>query len=203
MKKAILLALLLFAAGCETLAPRVEGPANQAAWEARRAWLASLERWQLEGRVAIAAYGEGWNASLEWRQDGERLDVHFSGPLGVGSASVTGTPERLEVRTADGEHFVTRNPESDLYWQLGWTAPLDRMPYWVLGLPGPGADFSLEVDGAGRPVRLVQAGWTVDYIDYLLLDTEPAAHALPRKIEMRREDVRIRLVVGEWMLDKT
>lgn len=200
MRKLVILTCLLFAAGCETLAPRVEGPADPAAWQARRAWLETLAAWQLEGRVAIAAGDEGWTASLGWQQDGERLDVSFSGPLGVGSARIAGTPERLEVHTTDGEHFMTGDPERDLYLHLGWTAPLDRMPYWVLGLPGPGSDYQLEVDAAGRPVQLVQGEWTVDYIDYLLLDGLPPERALPRKIEMRRQDVRIRLVVGEWTL---
>lgn len=196
--KGLLLAGALLAAGCETLAPRVEGPADPKAWEARRAWLESLTAWRLEGRAAIAAYGEGWNASVDWTQDGERLDVNFSGPLGVGSARIAGTPDQLEVHTTDGEHFMTENPEADLYWQLGWTAPLDRMPYWVLGLPGPGDEPVLEIDAAGRPVRLVQGEWTVDYVDYLLIDD--AGHALPRKIEMQREGVRIRLVVSDWSI---
>lgn len=200
MKRLLLASLLFLLAGCETLAPRVEGPANIAAWEARQQSLRALDNWQLEGRVAIAAYGDGWNANIDWVQLGAHLDVNFSGPLGVGSARVAGTPELLEVHTTEGEHFVTSDPETDLYWQLGWTAPLDRMPWWILGLPGPGAEPELQVDGAGRLVQLQQGGWTVDYIDYLLLDS---GRAMPRKIEMRRGEVRIRLVVGEWLLPET
>lgn len=197
MRKMLLLGLVILVAGCETLAPRVQGPADLDAWEERRDWLQSLRRWKLEGRVAIAAYDDGWNASVDWTQRDDHLDVKFSGPLGVGSARIDGTPELLTVQTSDGQQFVTRDPETDLYWQLGWTAPLDRMPYWVLGLPGPGAQPVIEVDGGGRPERMQQGGWTITYVDYLLLD---GGEALPRKVEMERAGVRIRLIVSKWDL---
>lgn len=196
-KRALWLLPLLFLAGCETLAPRVDGPADWQAWEARRDRLSDLDHWRLEGRVAIAVADEGWNANLHWTQAGEQLDVGFSGPLGVGSARVSGTVDRLEVRTSDGERFVTDDPETDLYWQLGWTVPLDRMRHWVLGLPAPDAGAQLEVDGAGRLAGLAQGNWTVEYREYLVTDS---GRVLPRKIEMRRDDIRIRLVVGEWRL---
>src|SRR5690606_2764021 len=63
MKRALLLPLLLLA-GCETLAPRVDGPADWQAWEARQERLSVLDHWRLEGRVAIAVSDEGWNANL-------------------------------------------------------------------------------------------------------------------------------------------
>lgn len=194
---AILLLSAIFLSGCETLAPRVEGPADMQAWKARQERLAGLDEWQLQGRVAIAMADDGWNANVDWIQSGETMDVNFSGPLGIGSARVAGTPARLEVHTTDGEHFMTTDPETDLYWRLGWTAPLDRMRYWVLGLPGPHGNPVLEIDAAGRLVALQQGGWTVEYVDYLVTDSD---RVLPRKIEMRREGVRIRLVVGEWRL---
>lgn len=196
MKKLLPLLLLLLA-GCETLAPRVEGPADLDTWQARQAWLTELREWRLEGRAAIATADDGWNANVDWVQLGDHISLRFSGPLGVGSARIDGTPDAVEVLTADGERFFTRNPEADLYWQLGWTAPVAHMPYWVRGIPGPGEVDQLEVDAAGRLLRMEQDGWEVEYDTYRLLDDD---RALPRKLEMRRGDVRIRLVISEWNL---
>lgn len=194
----------LLLAGCATTKPveRTPGPANTEAWESRKSWLEGLDRWTLDGRTAIAAYDEGWNASILWRQRGTLMDVNLSGPLGFGSARVTGTAEVLTVETSDGETFVTTDPESDLYWQLGWTAPLDRMRYWVLGLPGPGPVTSMKLDGAGRIAELKQGRWTVDFADFLAVAApDGSQRALPRKLTMFRENVRIRLVVSEWTLE--
>lgn len=198
MRLACLLALILLT-GCQTVLTRAAGPGNAEAWNERREWLASLDQWTLEGRAAIAAYDEGWNANVFWQQQNEKMDVRFSGPLGMGSAAISGTPQVLTVETAEGETFTTTDPETDLYWHLGWTAPLDRMRYWVLGLPGPGPVLKQELDGAGRLIRLQQGGWTVDYADFLAL---PGGKSLPRKLEMRRDGVRIRLVVSGWELSE-
>lgn len=200
---ALILAGVLLS-GCATTKPvaRTPGPADEEAWELRKSWLETLDRWTLDGRTAIAAYDEGWNASILWRQRGTLLDVNLSGPLGFGSARVTGTPEVLTVETSDGETFVTTDPESDLYWQLGWTAPLDRMRYWVLGLPGPGPVTSMKLDGAGRITELKQGRWTVDFTDFIEVQAlDGRNRVLPRKLTMSRENVRIRLVVSEWTLE--
>ncbi|MDX1454414.1 MAG: lipoprotein insertase outer membrane protein LolB [Gammaproteobacteria bacterium] len=196
----LLLGLLGACSTSQALKP-VDGPADTETWEDRRAWLLEQDRWDLDGRTAIAAYDEGWNASILWRQRGILMDVRLSGPLGFGSARVTGTPELLTVETSDGETFVTSDPETDLYWQLGWTAPLDRMRYWVLGLPGPGEVSGLEVDGAGRLRGFRQGRWQVDFEDYLQVTApDGSQRALPRKLEMFRDNVRIRLIVAEWEL---
>ncbi len=195
--KRLLLPLLLLLSACQPLAPRVEGPADLEAWQARQAWVREITDWSLEGRAAIAAGNDGWNASIDWVQLGEHLSLKFSGPLGVGSASIEGTPEAVEVLTGDGERFFTRDPEADLYWQLGWIAPIAHMPYWVRGIPGPGEVGLLEIDAAGRLLRMEQDGWEVEYDTYRLLEGD---RALPRKLEMRRGDVRIRLVVSQWKL---
>lgn len=202
MLGSLLLGSLLLA-GCATTAlERAPGPGNEEAWTERKAWLQGMDRWTLDGRTAIAAYDEGWNASILWRQRGTLMDVNLSGPLGFGSARVTGTAEVLTVETSDGETFVTTDPESDLYWQLGWTAPLDRMRYWVLGLPGPGPVTSMKLDGAGRITELKQGRWTVDFTDFLAVTAaDGSQRALPRKLTMLRENVRIRLVVSEWTLE--
>lgn len=196
-RTAVLLLSFALLGGCTTILPRADGPANQARWEARQAELAAIDHWTLSGKAAIATADDGWNASVDWRQRGEMLEVLFSGPLGFGSARVTGTAEVLTVQTADGETFVTSNPEADLYWNLGWTAPIDKMRYWVIGIPAPGPLEELVVDAAGRVLLIRQAGWQVDFQDYLAVDRQAA---MPRKLSMTRDDIRIRLVVGEWQI---
>jgi len=77
-------AALAVLAGCRTLPP---APPPSASWEVRRPQLQSLTHFQLRGRVAVAAGGEGFNANLHWTQDGARSEVTLEGPLGAGGAA--------------------------------------------------------------------------------------------------------------------
>jgi outer membrane lipoprotein LolB len=192
----VILVLLIALAGCETLAPRVEGE-DREAFDARRSELLGMPGWGLEGRVAIRAGDEGQSANLAWNQEGEFFDIRLHGPFGAGNTHIIGTADELLLETSDGEQLHTRSPEADLYWRLGWTLPLDRMPYWILGLPGPGSLDRLEVDGAGRLQSLRQGSWQLDIPQYLERDD---GRIMPRKLTLERDDVRIRLVIDEWQL---
>src|SRR5215472_13625925 len=90
-------AALAVLAGCRTLPP---APPPSASWEVRRPQLQSLTHFQLRGRVAVAAGGEGFNANLHWTQDGARSEVTLEGPLGVGGAQLTATGDELTVVTS-------------------------------------------------------------------------------------------------------
>ncbi|HEY2339194.1 MAG TPA: lipoprotein insertase outer membrane protein LolB, partial [Steroidobacteraceae bacterium] len=90
-------ALIAVLAGCRTPPP---APAPGQSWEARRPQLQSLQHFVLRGRVAVAAGGEGFNASLRWTQEGNRTQVTLGGPLGVGGAQLTATGDDLTVITA-------------------------------------------------------------------------------------------------------
>lgn len=191
-----LVVLLMVLAGCETLAPRVAGEDREAFAE-RRDELLGMQHWGLEGRVAIRAGDEGQSATLIWSQEGEFFDIRLHGPFGAGNTHIIGTADELLLETSDGEQLHTRAPEADLYWRLGWTLPLDRMPYWILGLPGPGRLDRLEVDGAGRLQSLRQGAWQLDIPQYLERDD---GRVMPRKLTLERDDVRIRLIIDEWQL---
>ena len=75
--RAALAAVLVFAAlaGCRTApvpAPAVIGPGADAPWPLQRAALEKLEQYSLVGRVAVAANGQGFSASLRYQQAAAR-----------------------------------------------------------------------------------------------------------------------------------
>lgn len=188
--------ILLVLAGCETLAPRVAGE-DTAAWDARRERLQAMEKWSLEGRIAIRTADDGQSANLSWEQEGDHFQAQLFGPFGAGNTRIIGTAEELLLQTADGDELYTRNPERDLYWELGWTVPLEQMPYWVRGLPGPGKAENVEIDGAGRLQSLRQGQWTLEIPQYI---ESEGGEIMPRKVTLQRKDVRIRLIIDEWNL---
>jgi outer membrane lipoprotein LolB len=178
--------------GCATLR-RAEAP-DPAAWAARRAALAPVSDYRLEGRISIAAGREGVSGSLDWTQRGAALDARFAGPFGLGGLRIWGDAENLELRTRKGEQVSIVDPERDLEARLGWSIPIRAMRYWLLGVPAPDTSFVAEVDGRGRARVLEQADWRVSYDEY----QRAASHELPRRFVIERVGVRIKVLVDRW-----
>jgi outer membrane lipoprotein LolB len=67
---------------------------------------------------------------------------------------------------------------------------------------GLAADVSaaehIERDGEGRPRRVRQMGWEIEYLDWY--PAEGDRPVLPRRIEAVNGDAKVRLVVDSWTL---
>lgn len=179
-------------AGCVPV-QRVDGPAD---YVARQEALSALERWSVTGRIGVTLDERGFTGALSWRQDGERLDMRFHGPLGAGAFRLGGTPDELVLETSDGQQQVLIDPEATLRAQLGWSVPVDAMRYWLLGLPYPAWPATEEFDEAGNLVRLDQKDWRVEYDRYDTVDT----WLMPRRVRVAGADVTVRLAIHDWTL---
>ena len=161
-----------------------------AAWEQRVADLQALSSWRLEGRVAVAAGTQGWQASLNWRENGALAEVHLSGPLGVGSMVLKRGPDGLSLNGAPPSDAVL----VQLQERLGFELPIDHLRYWLLGVPDPSAAFELKRNDQDRALLLTQDDWTVDYDRYMPVDGD----LLPSHLVLHRANVRVRIVVDHW-----
>jgi outer membrane lipoprotein LolB len=184
-------AVLLLAAGCTTLPPA--GDAGD--WPARRAALQALERWSLDGRIAVAAGEDGFSGGFDWVQSGTLAEVELSGPMG-GSAvkiRVQGDQAVVSVRgrdaaDADAQALLAR------YFGPGRKLPAAEMRYWLLGVPAPHAPAEESLGDDRRLAMLSQSGWQVRFDRY-----EPVgALVLPARLEMTTEGLRLRVVVSGW-----
>jgi outer membrane lipoprotein LolB len=185
-------AMLAVLAGCRTLPPTPPPSAN---WEIRKPQLQTLEHFALRGRVAVAAGSEGFNANLHWTQDGGRSQVTLQGPLGVGGAELTAAGDDLTVVTSRGEHIESAAAHAELAARLGFDPPLSSLRYWVLGVPDPTQPASESLDLAQQRLSgLTQSGWHVEYQSYAFA----AGEALPARLTLQRDAVRVRLLVDDW-----
>jgi len=184
-------AALAALAGCRALPPLPPG----IPWEERRPQLQARVHFELRGRVAVAAGAEGFNANLHWIQDGARSQLTLEGPLGVGAAQVTARGDDLELTTARGEQTDSAAAHAQLVARLGFDPPLAALRYWVLGVPDPATPATESLDsGRQRLSSLTQQGWQVDYNGYASANGQ----ALPARLTLRRDAVRVRLLVDEW-----
>src|SRR5690242_6538445 len=77
VRGALWAAAVVMLASCRTV-PTIHEP-SATAWEQRRSQLQARDRFELKGRVAVAAGGEGFNARLRWTQDGKQTHMSLDG----------------------------------------------------------------------------------------------------------------------------
>jgi len=192
---AVLCAALLTAlAGCRTAPPRaIVGPGADAPWPEQRAALEQLERYALNGRVAVAANGDGFSASLRYTQQGRGANLALDGPLGIGGLRVEFDDRNLEIATSRGDRLDGPEARAELERRLGFELPLAELRWWLLGLPAPG-DSAVDADGTGEIRSFTQRGWRVS------IDSRAAGlgFALPRRLTAERDGARMKLLVERW-----
>lgn len=178
-------------------APPMDPAAAQQAAAAREA----LSDWGLSGRVAISTAGRGGNARIDWTQRGERYDIALSAPVTRQSWRLAGDAARARLDGVEGGPRESADVEALLLAATGWDIPVRAMVAWVRGVPAPAAGqggFTLQPAADGLPARLVQDGWEIDYREWSA--GEGARPALPRRIEARRGEARVRLLVDDWVV---
>jgi outer membrane lipoprotein LolB len=183
---ALLLALLL--AGCAAM-PSVPPQHPGAA--------AELDHWAFNGRVSLTREETGWHAALTWREYTGEYVLRVAGPLGQGAFELSGDAGGVMLVDADGRTFTARDADALLQHVTGWTLPVSGLHYWVRGLAVPGVEAQVERDTAGLVSRLVQSGWVIRYDRYRSVDGIP----LPGRLRMEQDNVLVRLVIDEWLLN--
>jgi outer membrane lipoprotein LolB len=159
-------------------------------WTQRLGNLQKAEFWQLDGRAAVAIGEQGWQATMDWRQQGESTEVHLAGPLGIGALVLSRTPAGLSLNGAAPNDAVL----AQLQQRLGFDLPLDQLRYWLLGVPDPRSTFDLVRNDQDRARQLIQAGWSVDYDRYMPIGGD----LLPEQMVLNHQGVRVRIAVDHW-----
>jgi outer membrane lipoprotein LolB len=159
----------------------------------RQARLASLDQWQLRGRIAVETDDRAFQGSLAWAVEPDGISLTVRGPLGAGAMQVTGTPERL-VLISRGEQRVLSDPESELSALLGWWMPVQSLRYWLLGLPDPDYAANANYGQDGVVTTLEQRLWQLSYDRYAMTN----GLLLPQRIALRHRELSMNLVVDRW-----
>ena len=194
MRRVWLICLLLLA-GCATRPP-VSEPVPEAAWLTHRALLEALTDWQVRGRVAVRTGEDGWNAHFDWHQQGQDYLIRLRGPFGQGAVELHGNAMGVWLKQADQTPVFALDPETLLEQQTGWRLPVAGLSSWLRGLPVAGLASDLHWDMHGRLLQLRQDGWLVDYSRY----REQGDVALPQKLKLERDMVKVRFVIDDWLL---
>jgi outer membrane lipoprotein LolB len=189
------LAALLLASGCRTLPTGAPvGPGADAPWPEQRAALEKLDRYALNGRVAVAANGQGFSASLRYQQRASHSNLALDGPLGIGGLRVEIEGEDIEIATSRGEKLDGQAARDELERRLGFQLPLDELRWWLLGIPAPGEASVNQDSGSGEIRDFSQGGWRVS-----INSRAPGlGFSMPQRLTAEREGARLKLFVQGW-----
>jgi outer membrane lipoprotein LolB len=212
LKAASALAMVVALSGCVSLderkapsAPAVVTTVSAQAQQAEAARVAALRaqpQWSFQGRVAINKGRNGGNGRIDWQQQDRQYVVELSAPVTRQSWKLTGDShhEGGRLEGLDGGPREGEDAQQVLLDATGWDIPVNQLPDWVRGLVADDTAPAEQVerDGEGRPRRVVQMGWQIQYLDWY--PAEGDRPVLPRRIEAVNGDAKVRLVVDSWVL---
>ena len=179
--------LVLMLSACSTVPVEPEVHYSKIA----REHLYKLERWSFEGRLALTGKNDSWSASINWGHRPDDEKIKLSGPLGQGATVIQLTGDLVTIDRGDGQAQSSTQPEEFINQQLGMFVPVHSLRYWVVGLPEPTSAFVETATG------FKQAGWFIEYKQMQPVDDQ----SMPRKITVTNEQVKLKLIIDQWVLN--
>lgn len=151
-----------------------------------------LRSFALEGRFSLRHEEKSYTGRLSWRHVGGQDAVLLASPFGQGMAEIVSDAAGVVLTAGDGKSYAAPDAETLTQEVLGYPLPLNRLLDWVRAR---GASGTVDAqDGFGRPLRLRQGAWRIDY-EYDNDDPQ----ALPGRLFVRRDDgLELRLRIDEW-----
>lgn len=147
----------------------------------------------LNGRIAVKYNGSRESAGLRWTHTVQSDEILLLAPLGQTAARVYSDAMHTTLDEGD-KHYQADNAESLMQQVLGWYLPLSGLHHWLLGMADTGSPAQIEHEGNGQIAVLRQDGWEVRYLGY----TGAKPDSLPKRMQLRHEDLQVQLLIDEW-----
>jgi outer membrane lipoprotein LolB len=179
--------------------PAAERERAEQAQAAREQALARDGAWSLQGRAAITRGDKGGSGRIDWRQDGGTYTLALSAPVTRQSWRLLGDETGARIEGLDGGPREGGDASRLLLEAAGLEVPVDALASWVRGARAEQGRFGparLEFDAGHRLARLVQGGWTIDYVAWQ--SVQPGVPALPTRLNAERGEAQVRLIVDSW-----
>lgn len=178
---AVIVSLAWALGGCATVAP------PRAAIDAPFA-----DAWTLQGRLGVQTDDQSLAGQIRWEHSAGGDQVLLTSPLGQGVARIVRGRQGVALELPGQPTRRAADVDALTREALGYELPVAGLAWWIQARPDPlrAADVSRGDDG--RPTRITQDGWTIDYLQY-------GVDARPRKLVVSRAGLEIRLVADSWL----
>lgn len=149
--------------------------------------------WTLQGRIAVKSDRQSLSGQLQWQHRAASEELLLSSPLGQGVARIVSDADGVLLEIPKQPPRRAPDAESLTREALGVALPLSGLSHWIKVRPDPARPSEQTLDAVGRVAQIRQDGWVIDYLEY---GDAPAYR--PRKINVAREGLQIRLVIDQW-----
>jgi outer membrane lipoprotein LolB len=149
------------------------------------------EGFTLDGRFSLRQDQRSTSGRLSWTHTPASEVILLASPFGQGVAEIKVTPASATLTSSDGATYEEVDAETLTGRVLGYGLPVSSLVDWVRARPGD-AEVMLR-DSGGRPLRLKQGFWIVEY-EYEVDDA-----VLPARIVVQHAgEFELRLRIDEW-----
>ncbi len=136
-----------------------------------------ITRFAFVGRLAVRQGETRHHVNIDWRHDARSDAILLTTPLGQGIAELVRDAGGARLTLADKRSHAAADWGALSQQVFGFPLPLGASPRWLLG------------------ELAATEGWRVTVVER----ESAAADALPRVIELERDDIAVRLKIDEWI----
>lgn len=95
----------------------------------------------ITGKIGITTQHDqgksGGSVFYDWGQDGERFAIDLTGALGIGATQIRYDGKQATL-TSEQTGLISAGSPSDLLTKAtGWQAPIEVLPFWIMGQTAP------------------------------------------------------------------
>ena len=167
----------------------------QQLWLQQQALLQTIQVWQLQGQIAFITPDARNSATLNWQQHTDDFNINLTGPFGIHVLTIKRS-EHISTLILDDDKQYQSNNTQDLINQLSpIPIPVNELRAWILGDP---LTDEVILDSYGRVTSASHPqGWAISYTKYQLIDNI----WLPKNIEIKKDNMRIKITTRNWNLN--
>ncbi len=202
LKVSIILYLpILLLTGCSNSPKNYSQELIQQSPQQRASTLASLQQWQLKGKIAFIEPNNRNSFSLVWRVDEEKQTQHLNltSYLGINALTLKSTKNNHKIQI-EGKTYQGSDLQALISSLTGLTLPAKALTYWLKGLPYHEQDKLVYQASTRLPTTLKsyynKEFWQVSYGGYKQISN----YSLATKISIKKENLLIKISINEWSI---
>lgn len=179
----------IFISGCSTTIPDNLVPVSVEQVEQAQAW-------EMQGKLAVRTPDDKFTTNLYWLHTQTSDELKLTTMLGTTVLSLTSNQGDTELEL-DGKTYTDSNAQRLLTRITGWTIPIEALPLWITGQLSEG-DKLISQDQHTRPMHVVNSNQLPAWNVYFKSWQTQSNAKLPRLLEIKRDDIQLRIQVSKW-----